>query len=111
MQKRGENNKNFVLPFFRSHKYHKIKKNFTFELVKNKICEFWPIFKELKNFLHKKLALKNIGLESEIRDPEKPIPDPGYGVKKAPDPGSGTETLVNWNAKNVELGFFGSCNF
>ncbi len=30
-------------------------------------------------------------LGSEIRDPEKkPIPDPGPGVKKAPDPGSAT---------------------
>jgi hypothetical protein len=28
---------------------------------------------------------------SEIVDPEKPIPDPG--VKKAPDPGSGSATL------------------
>jgi hypothetical protein len=30
-------------------------------------------------------------LGSEIWDPEKPIPDPG--VKKAPDPGSGSATL------------------
>jgi hypothetical protein len=29
----------------------------------------------------------------EIRDPEKPIPDPG--VKKAPDPGSATLVSVN----------------
>jgi hypothetical protein len=38
-----------------------------------------------------------MGLGSEIRDPEKTyfgswIPDPG--VKKAPDPGSGSATLV-----------------
>ncbi len=33
-----------------------------------------------------------MGLGSEIRDLEKPIPDPG--VKKAPDPGSGSATLL-----------------
>ncbi len=40
-------------------------------------------------------ALKSMCLGSEIRDPEKNlfrIPDPG--VKKAPDPGSGSATLV-----------------
>ncbi len=100
MQKRGEN-KNFLsFLFLQSQK-------------KNKIFEVGPIFKELYNFLPKKLALsskKYIGLGSEIRDPEKPIPDPGYGVKKAPDPGSGSETLVNWKAKNLELDFFSLCN-
>jgi hypothetical protein len=31
----------------------------------------------------------------QIRDPEKPIPDPGSrGVKKAPNPGSGSATLL-----------------
>ena len=42
-----------------------------------------PIFKELYNFLPKKLSLRpqNMGLGSEIRDP---------GVKKAPDHGSAT---------------------
>ncbi len=37
---------------------------------------------------------------SEIWDPEKPIPDPGTGVKKAPDADSGSEsaTLPNNNA-------------
>ncbi len=52
-----------------------------------------------KNFLPKNFnhALKNtMGLGSGIRDPgsrirKKPIPDPG--VKKAPDPGSGSATL------------------
>jgi hypothetical protein len=35
-----------------------------------------------------------MGLGSDIRDPEKkPIPDPCPGVKKAPDPGSGSATL------------------
>jgi hypothetical protein len=36
-----------------------------------------------------------MGLGSGIRDPEKkPIPDPGLGVKKAPDPGSATLLLT-----------------
>jgi hypothetical protein len=33
-----------------------------------------------------------MGLGSEIR--KKPIPDLGPGVKKAPDPGSGSATLA-----------------
>jgi hypothetical protein len=41
------------------------------------------IFKELKNFLPKKLSLSSQKYGFRIRDPEKPIPDPG--VKKAPD--------------------------
>jgi hypothetical protein len=58
-------------------------------------------FKELLNFLLKKLSLSSqkygFGIMdpgSEIRDSEKNlfrIPDPG--VKKAPDPGSGSATL------------------
>jgi hypothetical protein len=44
-------------------------------------------------------ALKNMGLGSEIRDPGSGknlfrIPDPDPGVKKAPDPGSGSATLM-----------------
>jgi hypothetical protein len=61
--KRG---KNFWGPtLFCGHKYHKIVNNFIFEQV------------------------KMIG----IRDPEKPIPDPGSRVKKASDPGSGSVIL------------------
>jgi hypothetical protein len=39
-----------------------------------------------------------MGLASEIRDPEKAFsgyPDPGPGIKKAPDPGSGSATLIS----------------
>jgi hypothetical protein len=36
-----------------------------------------------------------MGFGSEIRDPGKPIPDPGPGVKKAPDPGSATLFCVH----------------
>jgi hypothetical protein len=58
-----------------------------------------------------------MGLGSEIRDPEKPIPDPG--VKKALDPGSGSTTLTHHcDAFHQRQNFFfgrhfeiGYCNF
>jgi hypothetical protein len=51
--------------------------------------KFGPIFKELYNFLSKKLSLSYLKYGFGIRDlrsgiREKPIPDPG--VIKAPDP-------------------------
>jgi hypothetical protein len=49
------------------------------------------LFCSLKN-CH--LATKNMGMGPEIQDPEKTIPDPG--VKKAPDPGSESATLINF---------------
>jgi hypothetical protein len=68
-----------------SHKIHIIEKIFFWKCWR-KI--FWPIFKELYILLTK-LSLsyqRNMGWGSGIR--KKPIPDPG--VKKAPDPGSGS---------------------
>ncbi len=58
--------------------------------------KFGPIFKELYNFLSKKLSLSYLKYGFGIRDlrsgiREKPIPDPG--VIKAPDPWSGSATL------------------
>jgi hypothetical protein len=55
-----------------------------------------PIFNELYNFLPKKLLLSSQKYGFGIRDPRSGknlfrIPDPG--VKKAPDPGSGSATL------------------
>jgi hypothetical protein len=62
--------------------------------------KFETIHKGLINFCPKTchLAPKNMGLVSDIRDVEKPIPDPRYripdpGAKKALDPGSGSATL------------------
>jgi hypothetical protein len=53
-------------------------------------------------------ALKYMGLGSgirdpvsEIQDPAKTIPDPG--IKKAPDPGSGSATLVMWHCLDLFL--------
>ncbi len=37
-----------------------------------------------------------MSLGSGIRDPEKPIPDPGYRVKKAPDPVSPAPLLTTY---------------
>ncbi len=65
--------------------------------------KFRPNFKELRNFIPKKLSQSSQKYEFGIRDPgsgirNKPIPDPGsriQGLKKAPDPGSGSATLVS----------------
>jgi hypothetical protein len=69
-----------------------------------------PIFKELKNFLPKKLSQssQNMGLGSGIRDPGSGknlfrIPDPG--IKKAPDPGSGSATLKRRVQKHCSTKF------
>jgi hypothetical protein len=58
--------------------------------------KFGPILKELKNFLPKKLSISSQKYGFGIRDPRSGknlfrIPDPG--VKKAPDPGSGSAIL------------------
>jgi hypothetical protein len=58
--------------------------------------KFGPIFKELLKFLPKKLSICSQIYGFGIRDPRSGknlfrIPDPG--VKKAPDPGSGSATL------------------
>jgi hypothetical protein len=95
--------------FFCSHKYQKIETYYIFELVKKK--KFGPIYKELKKFLPKKLSLRSqkYGWRFRIRDPESGknlfrIPD--SGVKKAPDPGSGSATLL-W--ASVVCGCQGRC--
>ncbi len=92
----------FFKPFF-------VATNFTkLNIILFLICwrkKFGPIFQELLKFLPKKLSPSpqkyGFGIRdrgSEIRDPKKNlfrIPDPG--VKKAPDPGSGSATLRSKN--------------
>jgi hypothetical protein len=59
-----------------------------FELLKKKI---WANFQRIVE-----LALKNMVLGSDIRDPEKNlfrIPDPGVQKAPDPDPGSGSAAL------------------
>ena len=79
--------------FLCSHKFHKIVHYFSFEVLKKKI---WANFQRIIELLPKKLSLSSQKYGFGIRDPEKTysgsrIPD--LGVKKAPDPGSGSATL------------------
>ncbi len=79
--------------------FHKIENKLIFEMLKKKI---WANFQRIIELFYSKnchYALKNMGLGSGIWDPRSGsgknllrIPDPG--VKKAPDPGSGSATLV-----------------
>jgi hypothetical protein len=75
--------------FFCSHKFHKILNYFIFKMLKKKI---WASFQRVIELFIQKFAIKPKKYGVEIWDPEKKnlfrIPDPGPGVKKAPDPGS-----------------------
>jgi hypothetical protein len=91
-KERGE--KKLLSYFFCSHKFHKIEYYFVFDCWRKK---FGPNFKELFKFSPKKLSLRSQKYGFGIRDPRSGknlfrIPDPG--VKKEPDPGSGSATLV-----------------
>jgi hypothetical protein len=95
MKDRGDK-KIVVIPFFWSHKFHKIQKLFIFEMLKKKI---WANFQRIIEFLPKKLSLSSQKYGFGIRDQGSGknrfrIPDPGF--KKAPDPGSGSATLQNF---------------
>jgi hypothetical protein len=85
-KERGENF--FFHTFLCSHKFYKIVNYFSFEVLKKKI---WANFQRNIELFTKKIVKKLLKIwswdpGSEIRDPKKPIPDPG--VKKAPEPGS-----------------------
>ncbi len=78
--------------FFLKPKYHTIENYFIFEQVKK-------IIRANSLELHYTLALRNMGLGSGIRRKDLfQIPDPG--VKKAPDPGSGSATLTETPNRN-----------
>ncbi len=80
-----------VIILFCSHKFQKIESYFIFELVN------WANFQRIiEVFTHKNFTILS-KIWFGIRDPGSGknlfrIPDPG--VKKAPDPGSGSATLV-----------------
>ncbi len=80
--------------FFCSHKFHKIEFYFVFEMRKKQI---WAKFQRIIEVLSlKKLSLSSQKYGLGIRDPRSGknlfrIPYPGV---KAPDPGSGSATLV-----------------
>ena len=85
--------------FFCSHKFNKIEYYVIFEMLKKKI---WANFQRTVEVFTQKIfnMLSNIW----VWDPGKNlfrIPDPG--VKKAPDPGSGSATLVRHNITNSHL--------
>jgi hypothetical protein len=92
MKDRGEK-KFFVIPFFWSYTVNVTKLNdFIFEMLKKKI---WANFQRIIDFFAKKFVSKLSKIW--VWDPGSGknlfrIPDPG--VKKAPDPGSGSATLV-----------------
>jgi hypothetical protein len=107
--KRGGGEQNCCHTFFLATNFTKSK------FILFLICwrkKFGPIFKEVWIFFTQKIDTKlpkvwawvrDPGSEirdpgSEFRDPgsevRKPIPDPG--VKKAPDPGSGSATLIDY---------------
>jgi hypothetical protein len=86
-KERGEK-KFVVIPFFFIHKLHKIENYFIFEMPKKII---WANFQRIVVLFTPKIVNKLLKYGFGIRDRKKPIPDPG--VKKAPDPGSGSATL------------------
>jgi hypothetical protein len=74
-----------------SHKFHKIVNYFSFEVMKKKI---WANFQTIIELFIKKIVKKLLEIWSWDPGSGKNlfrIPDPG--VKKAPDPGSGSATL------------------
>ncbi len=77
-QKREGGKKISCHTFLCSHKFHKIVNYFSFEVLKKKI---WTNFQRIIELFTKKNSYSG-----------SQIPDPG--VKKAPDPGSGSATLL-----------------
>ncbi len=78
--------------FLCSHKFHKIANYFSFEVLKKKI---WANFQRIIELFTQKIVTKLSKIW--IWDPGSGInlfwiPDPG--AKKAPDPGSGSATLI-----------------
>ncbi len=96
-KERGE--KKFCHTFLFSLKCHKIEHYFSFEVLKKKI---WANFQRIVKLFTQKIVTKLSKIW--VRDPGSGIRDPGSGknlfripdpgVKKAPDPGSGSATLL-----------------
>jgi hypothetical protein len=91
-QQKREGKKICCHNFLCSHKFHKIANYFSFEVLKKKI---WANFQRIIELFTQKIVTKLSKIW--IWDPGSGknlfrIPDPG--VKKAPDPGSGSATLV-----------------
>jgi hypothetical protein len=72
--------------FLCSHKFHKIESYFIFEMLKKKLCASFQRIIEL-------FTQKFVTKLSKIW-----VWGTGPGVKKAPDPGSGSATMQNYEA-------------
>jgi hypothetical protein len=88
--------KNLLSYFFCSHKFHKNEYYVIFEMLKKKI---WANFQRIVEVITQKFSICSQKYGFGIRDPRSGknlfrIPDPG--VKKAPDPGSRSATLVEY---------------
>jgi hypothetical protein len=97
-QQKGRVKKISCHTFLCSHKFHKIENYFSFEVLKKKI---WANFQRIIELFTQKIVTKVSKIwswdpRSGIR--KKPIPDPGPGVKKAPDPGSATLAFHRTNS-------------
>ncbi len=96
--------------FLCSHKFHKIVNYFSIEVLKKKI---WANFQRIIELFTKKIVKKLLKIWSWDPGSGKNlfwIPDPG--VKKAPDPGSGTLTITIYSSwKSGNLGVFFICLF
>ncbi len=77
--KERDEKKIFVIPFYVATNFTKLK---IILVLKCRRKKFWQIFKELYNFLPKKSSLSSHKYGFGIRDPEKPIPDPGSRGQK-----------------------------
>ena len=93
--------------FLCSHKFHKIANNFSFQVLKKKIlANFQRIIELFTQKIVTKLSKIWVWDPGSGKDLFR-IPDPG--VKKAPDPGSGSATLkrsFNFSRCTVEEGNF-----
>jgi hypothetical protein len=81
--------------FLCTHKFHKIEHFFSFEVLEKNL---WANIQRIIELFTQKIVTKlsKIWVWDSgfgIRDPEKTYSGPGPGIKKAPDPGSGSATL------------------
>jgi hypothetical protein len=88
-----------VKPFYVATKFNKIVNYFSFEVLKKKMLANFQRIIELftKKIVKKLFKICSWDPGSEIRDSgsgKKPFRIPDPGVKKAPDPGSGSATLL-----------------
>jgi hypothetical protein len=89
-KERGEK-KLDVKPFYVATKFNKIVNYFSFEVLKKKI---WANFQRIIELFTKKIVKKLFKIWSwDTGSGKNPFRIPDPGVKKAPDPGSGSATL------------------